>query len=147
MFRSVSVFEVTALYLHPFNPASMPLFLIIIHANQKNLTAVIFQAVQIVLLFHLLLCLFCGMPPLQLNDQCRQIAVSICFKYNVCKAFVLCEVTGGSFQSNIETTESSYFSLDEIPALAEEKNNKEQIAMCFTAYLDENWKVPFFQTM
>ena len=55
------------------------------------------------------------------------------YAYNVCKAFVLCEVTGGRFQSNI----------DEIPALAEEKNNKEQIAMCFTAYLDENWKVPF----
>lgn len=65
------------------------------------------------------------------------------YAYNVCKAFVLCEVTGGSFQSNIETTESRYFSLDEIPALAEEKNNKEQIAMCFAAYLDENWKVPF----
>ena len=65
------------------------------------------------------------------------------YAYNVCKAFVLCEVTGGSFQSNIETTESSYFSLDEIPALAEEKNNKEQIAMCFAAYQDENWKVPF----
>ena len=65
------------------------------------------------------------------------------YAYNVCKAFVLCEVTGGSFQSNIETTESRYFSLDEIPALAEEKNNKEQIAMCFAAYQDENWKVPF----
>ena len=37
------------------------------------------------------------------------------YAYNVCKAFVLCEVTGGSFQSNIETTESRYFSLDEIP--------------------------------
>ena len=87
MFRSVSVFEVTALYLHPFNPASMPLFLIIIHANQKNLTAVIFQAIQIVLLFDLLHCLFCGISPLQLNDQSRQVAVSIRFKHNVCEAF------------------------------------------------------------
>ena len=51
--RSVPVFEVTALYLHPFNPAGMPLFLIVIHANQKNFTAVIFQAIQIVLLFDL----------------------------------------------------------------------------------------------
>ena len=65
------------------------------------------------------------------------------YAYNVCKAFVLCEVTGGSFQSNIETIESRYFSLDEIPELAEEKNSKEQIAMCFAAYQDENWKVLF----
>ena len=65
------------------------------------------------------------------------------YAYNVCKAFVLCEVTGGSFQSNIETTESRYFSLDEIPALAEEKNSKEQIAMCFAAYQDKNWEVQF----
>ena len=49
----MSVFEVTALYLHPFNPASMPLLFIIVHANQKNLTAVIFQAIQIILLFDL----------------------------------------------------------------------------------------------
>lgn len=65
------------------------------------------------------------------------------YAYNVCKAFVLCEVIGGSFQSNAETTESGYFALDEIPPLAEEKNNKEQIAMCFNACLDENWEVPF----
>lgn len=65
------------------------------------------------------------------------------YAYNVCKAFVLCEVIGGSFQSNAETTESGYFALDEIPPLAEEKNTKEQIAMCFNACLDENWEVPF----
>lgn len=65
------------------------------------------------------------------------------YAYNVCKAFVLCEVTSGSFQSNIETIESRYFSLDEIPELAEEKNSKEQIAMCFAAYQDENWEVQF----
>lgn len=65
------------------------------------------------------------------------------YAYNVCKAFVLCEVIGGSFQSNAETTESGYFALDEIPPLAEEKNTKEQIAMCFAAYRDDCWVVPF----
>ena len=53
LFHFVFVLEVAALYLHPFNPAGMPLFLIVIHANQKNFTAVIFQAIQIVLLFDL----------------------------------------------------------------------------------------------
>ena len=37
------------------------------------------------------------------------------YAYNVCKVFVLCEAKGGDFQPNIETIESGYFSLDEIP--------------------------------
>ena len=49
LFRFVFVLEVAALYHCPFNPASMPLLFIIVHANQKNLTAVIFQAIQIIL--------------------------------------------------------------------------------------------------
>ena len=53
------------------------------------------------------------------------------YAYNVCKVFVLCKVLGGSFQPNIETVDSRYFGLDELPVLAEEKNNKEQIEMCF----------------
>ncbi len=62
------------------------------------------------------------------------------YAYNVCKVFVLCEAKGGDFQPNIE---SGYFSLDEIPPLAEEKNNKEQIEMCFAAYRDKDWEVQF----
>lgn len=58
----------------------------------------------------------------------------------VCKIFVLCSVTGGAFQENIETTESKYFGYEELPLLAEEKNNKEQIQMCFEAYHSPNWK-------
>lgn len=65
------------------------------------------------------------------------------YAYNVCKVFVLCEAQGGDFQPNIETIESGYFSLDEIPPLAEEKNNKEQIEMCFAAYRDKDWVVQF----
>lgn len=65
------------------------------------------------------------------------------YAYNVCKVFVLCETKGGDFQPNIETIESGYFSLDEIPPLAEEKNNKEQIEMCFAAYRDKDWEVQF----
>lgn len=65
------------------------------------------------------------------------------YAYNVCKVFVLCEVKGGAFQPNIETVESGYFNLDEIPPLAEEKNNREQVEMCFAAYHDKDWVVQF----
>ena len=65
------------------------------------------------------------------------------YAYNVCKIFVLCEILSGYFQPNIETTESDYFRLEELPLLAEEKNNEEQIKMCFSAYHDKNWQVVF----
>ena len=66
------------------------------------------------------------------------------YAYGVCKIFVLCNVIGGEFIENIETTEIKYFSLDEIPNnLAEEKTNNEQIEMCFKAYKDEEWQTQF----
>lgn len=66
------------------------------------------------------------------------------YAYGVCKIFVLCNVIGGEFIENIETTEIKYFSLDEIPNnLAEEKTNNEQIEMCFKAYKDEKWQTKF----
>ena len=66
------------------------------------------------------------------------------YAYGVCKAFVLCEVVGGSFEENIETTEIKYFSIDEIPEnLAEEKTNLEQIKMCFEAYNSPQWETLF----
>lgn len=65
------------------------------------------------------------------------------YAYKVCKIFVLCTVTGGGFEANIETISSDYFERDRLPALAAEKNNEEQIGMCFDAYLTENWKTVF----
>lgn len=65
------------------------------------------------------------------------------YAYGVCKVFIICEVISGEFKENIETTEIDYFNLDNLPILAEEKNNKEQIEMCFKAYKDENWLVQF----
>lgn len=65
------------------------------------------------------------------------------YAYKVCKVFVMCSVTGGSFQENSETRDSGYFSLDELPRLAEEKNTREQIAMCFEAYHSSQWKTLF----
>ena len=65
------------------------------------------------------------------------------YAYKVCKVFVLCSLIDGEFQKNIETIKSDYFSLDNVPLLATEKNNKEQIKMCFEAYQSTNWKTLF----
>ena len=62
------------------------------------------------------------------------------YAYKICKVFVMCTKKGGSFAANSETVESGYFGLDELPELAEEKNTREQIEMCFDAHLAENWK-------
>ena len=65
------------------------------------------------------------------------------YPYGVCKVFVQCNLIGGEFVENIETTEIGYFSLDNLPNLSNEKSNFEQIEMCFKAKNDENWKVIF----
>lgn len=62
------------------------------------------------------------------------------YAYKVCKIFMQCEVIGGEFVSNIETTGFDYFGIDELPCLAEEKNNKEQIEMCFKAMQSKIWE-------
>lgn len=65
------------------------------------------------------------------------------YAYRVCKIFVLCSLLGGEFTENIETIGAQYFSLDELPPLATEKNTAEQIAMCFNAYCAEHWVTVF----
>ena len=60
--------------------------------------------------------------------------------YGICKVFVLCSLLGGSFRPNLETLDSGYFSLDELPELADEKTNFEQIKMCFDAYYADHWQ-------
>lgn len=65
------------------------------------------------------------------------------YVYGVVKIFYMCELIGGEFEENIEIVESKYFSFDEIPPLANEKNNLEQIKMCFDAYNDENFITQF----
>ena len=61
--------------------------------------------------------------------------------YGVIKIFVLCNVLGGSFEDNIETTEIRYFGKKELPEnLAVEKTTEEQIRLCFEAYESEHWE-------
>jgi len=65
------------------------------------------------------------------------------YAYGICKVFVQCSVIGGQFEQNIETTEYGYFEEDNLPELATEKNNEEQIKMCFDAYHTDEWKTLF----
>lgn len=61
------------------------------------------------------------------------------YPYGVCKFFFECSLKGGKFENNIETTETAYFSEDKFPKLALEKNNEEQLKLCFKAHRDKNW--------
>lgn len=66
------------------------------------------------------------------------------YAYGVCKVFVLCELIGGEFTENVETTEIAFFDVENLPANpAKEKNTEQQIKMCFEAYEEENWQ-PYF---
>lgn len=65
------------------------------------------------------------------------------YAYGICKIFVLCSIVGGHFEKNLETTASGFFAEDKLPELAEEKNNEEQIRMCFAAFRCENWVTQF----
>jgi ADP-ribose pyrophosphatase YjhB (NUDIX family) len=65
------------------------------------------------------------------------------YAHGICKAFVLCTVIGGEFTPNLETYESGYFALDNLPELSVGKNTKAQIRLCHEAYLDEKWQVVF----
>lgn len=65
------------------------------------------------------------------------------YAYKVCKIFVQCTVIGGKFKENLETIGSGYFSPEELPPLALEKNNEEQIQMCFAAMQSQHWETLF----
>ena len=62
------------------------------------------------------------------------------YAWKICKIFVLCALAGGEFRPNSETTASGYFSLEDLPPLAEEKTTAEQVRMCFEAYRAETWE-------
>lgn len=74
-------------------------------------------------------------------DGTRETKTS--YPYGIYKAFVLCEIIGGKFEENIETEESGFFSINELPELSKWRNTKEQVEMCFKSYL-ENDKFTIF---
>ena len=66
------------------------------------------------------------------------------YAYNVCKVFILCEIEEKMMlNENIETVDRRFFSIEEIPQLAEEKCNVEQVRLCFEASRDPYWQ-PIF---
>jgi len=65
------------------------------------------------------------------------------YAYGVCIVFVLCDLISGEFMPNTETSESGFFSLDDLPDLDNSKNTVEQIRMCFEAYRDNKWVAQF----
>ena len=80
-------------------------------------------------------------PELIIAVQDREKHTLPIYIHKICKIFVLCSVVGGQFEQNSETIQSGYFALDELPPLSEDKNNAEQIAMCFDAYHHaDTWK-------
>ncbi len=65
------------------------------------------------------------------------------YAWKICKIFLLCQLQGGQFTRNSETTESGWFALEDLPELAGEKNTAEQIIMCFEAATARNWTTQF----
>jgi hypothetical protein len=57
--------------------------------------------------------------------------------YGIYKIFVECDLIGGKFQENIETSEAKFFSIENLPPLSIERNTKEQIEMCFNTKAEE----------
>ena len=65
------------------------------------------------------------------------------YAYGVVKLFYLCEELGGEFRENSETTTADYFAADDLPPLAEEKCNADQVLMCFRAHNDPAMRTVF----
>lgn len=65
------------------------------------------------------------------------------YPFVVVKMLFLCDVAGGAFEPNIETTASGWFSEHDLPTLAEGKTNADQIRLCFAANRDPQWQVVF----
>lgn len=63
--------------------------------------------------------------------------------WSIWKIFVACQVRGGEFVENVETTASGYFTLDELPPLAEGKTTREQIELCLALAADDTRPVEF----
>lgn len=60
--------------------------------------------------------------------------------FSVFTFFVECDYLGGEFEDNLETTECGWFGADELPELAAGKNNAAQLALCFEAHADPDWR-------
>ncbi|WEZ08472.1 NUDIX hydrolase [Priestia flexa] len=58
--------------------------------------------------------------------------------YHVYKLFIQCEITGGSGESGMETSDVGFFAEDELPPLSVERNTKSQIKQMFDCVKEPN---------
>jgi ADP-ribose pyrophosphatase YjhB (NUDIX family) len=65
------------------------------------------------------------------------------FPFTIYKIFVQCELIEYRFKENTETLGSGFFSLDKIPELSFERNNSDQIKMCFDAKNSKTFETIF----
>lgn len=57
--------------------------------------------------------------------------------WGIYKIFVECDCLNFDFESNIETSDAQFFSLESLPPLSKGRNTEEQIRMCFQAHKSE----------
>lgn len=55
------------------------------------------------------------------------------YPFTIYKIFVECELVESTFKDNTETLEAGFFEQDHLPELSVERNNADQIKMCFEA--------------
>jgi ADP-ribose pyrophosphatase YjhB (NUDIX family) len=63
--------------------------------------------------------------------------------YGIYKIFILCELIDGVFENNIETEESGFFPLTDLPPLSLDRITGKQIEMCFEAKSNVNFAPVF----
>ena len=73
----------------------------------------------------------------------RNRNTNILFPHSVYKIFVQCKYLESKFVENIETEETGFFSVDQLPELSETRNTASQIKMCFR-YKDNPFHEPYF---
>jgi ADP-ribose pyrophosphatase YjhB (NUDIX family) len=80
----------------------------------------------------------------------RIIAIHIANKHNnphflftIYKIFIECELIENRFEENTETLDARFFEIDKLPDLSLERNNNDQIKMCFEAKKHELFETIF----
>ena len=63
--------------------------------------------------------------------------------FSICKCYVLCRNLGGEFVPNIETSETGYFSLDDLPEINTHKCNQRELEICLRAHKADTWETYF----
>jgi ADP-ribose pyrophosphatase YjhB (NUDIX family) len=65
------------------------------------------------------------------------------YPYTIYKIFVECELKEYGFMENLETLGSEFFGRDELPELSVERNNMDQVLMCFDAAKSPSFEAIF----